>query len=73
MTYHRKVSRKKDTKSMIYMTIRVNAVWLVHKLPPKNLLLLILQFRINRTLITCTRQNDEDPSEYADSLPLPPK
>ena len=45
---------------MKYMIIRVNAVWLVHKLPPKNLLLLTLQFRINRTLITCTRQNDEE-------------
>ena len=37
MTYHRKVSRKNETRSMIYMIVRVNAAWLVHKLPPKNL------------------------------------
>ena len=77
---------------MEYMMIRVNAARLVHRLPPKNLLLLNLhsnsnhssvQFRTNRTLITCTRQKHKTmrthgntgsiPSKYADSLPFHPK
>ena len=59
---------------MKYMIIRVNAVWLVHKLPSKNLLLLNLHSNYNHDSIQNKQhsdnlhktktQNDEDPQEY---------
>ena len=59
---------------MIYMIIRVNAAWLVHKLPSKNLLLLNLHSNSNHdsvqnkqhsdNLHKTKTQNDEDQQEY---------
>ena len=59
---------------MKYMIIRVNAVWLVHKLPSKNLLLLNLHSNYNHdsvqnkqhsdNLHKTKTQNDEDQQEY---------
>ena len=55
--HHRKVSRKKSTRSMGYMMVRVKATWFVQRASPKYLSLQALTFMPTMTSIDCRKES----------------
>ena len=57
MIHQRKVSRKKSTRSMMYMMVKVKATWFVQRAVPKYLSLQVETFMPTMASMDCRKES----------------